>query len=300
MAKISCGNYKEIGIWTSVEINYALQRGYSFKFYLALIFPEKFNPFEPFIDKFFELKKISKGSIRQIAKIILNSCYGKFGQRVDMESTDIKFFADEESAIQFYEEKIDKNEKALMEFNEVYNQYSVRFTEKRTRLEPFQIVHLSSFITAYARIELIKSIHELTDNEIPIYYCDTDSIVTIENSILQMGKELGTWDCEDSFDEFKCICPKCYLAKNEKGLIIKVKGIRKDKIKNWLGKYDSILDVIEELKKEIEIKEQYLPLKSSFIRNKSALSSAKMIKKLALTDLKRKVLVNEDTIPLRD
>ncbi len=294
------GNFNEVGIWTSIEIKYAISRGYQFKFLRALIFPESFNPFSDFIDKFFTIKQKSVGSVRQIAKIILNSCYGKFGQRVEQIGSDTKFFDCESEAIEFYENKIDNDEKAFMEYNECYKRWSVRFSESRTQLQSFQIVHLSAFITAYARIELLKGIHELTDNSIPVYYCDTDSIVTIDNSILNLGKELGCWDIECTFDEFKCIAPKCYLAKFENSLIIKVKGIRKDKIKSWVKEYSTIESVLPQLEQTIELEAQYLPVKSALLREKSALAFLPSSKKLSLIDSKRKVLENADTLPLSD
>lgn len=307
------GNLKEKGIWCSCEIKYALTRGYRFKFHRALIFPFKFNPFKDFITTFFTLKKNSEKDTpqRNGAKITLNSSYGKFGQRIEQDEILLKFFSCENEAIEFYNEKIDKEVECNMEYNEIYQKWFVRYKSLRKTLQTFQIVHLSSFITAYARVQLIRAIHSLTDKGYVVYYCDTDSIVASNNPILKLSKELGCWDIECSFDKFKCLAPKCYIAQsinfielkdkrklNPYGLLIKVKGVRRDKIKELLLSCKTIDDVLIELKKEIHIQSRYLSIKSSFIRFKTALSCAKSVRVLSLQDKKRKTLSDLTTIPL--
>lgn len=188
-----------------------------------------------------------------------------------------------------------------MSYNEVYKQYCVRFSEECKILQPFQIVHLSSFITAYSRIELLKGIHNLTDNNYTVYYCDTDSIVTTDNSVLTLGKELGCWDIEKSFIEYKCLVPKCYIAfDSDNKMILKVKGIRRDKLEEISKKCKTINEVELLLKDEIVMNNQYLPLKSSLIRFKTALSSTITVKHLKLINSKRKILSDFSTIPITE
>lgn len=309
------GNFTEIGIWTNIEINYAIERNYSFEFIRALIFPSKFNPFKNFITKFFTIKQQNKGAIRQIAKIILNSSYGKFGQRIYQKSSVFKFFLNESEALEFYQDKIDNNINAQLEYNQIYEKYLVKFTEERKIIKPFQIVHLSSFVTAYSRIELLKKIHYLTDNNIIVYYCDTDSIVAEPNNIIKLGKNLGNFDIECSFKAFMGIAPKCYIAENiikvdkikklkskskQHKFLLKVKGIRRNKINEIIATNDSIEKIYQKIKSEIILDEQYLPIKSSLIRFKSTLSSVITTKQMSLTNSKRLVLENKSTLPLSD
>ena len=212
---------------------------------------------------------------------------------MNQKKSDFKFFNTESEAREFYEEKIDSGNEAFLDFNQIYKQYSVRYTEDCKILQPFQIVHLSSFITAYSRIELLKGIHSLTDNNFIVYYCDTDSIVTTKNDVLELGHNLGNWDIEKEFNEFKCLVPKCYIAfDSENKMILKVKGIRRYKLEEISKSCKSIPEVEEILKEEITMSEQYLPLKSSLIRFKSALSSTQTKKHLKLINSKR--IINED------
>lgn len=299
--RVIFGNFHEKGTWTSVEIDYAMERGYKFEFLRALIFPFKSNYFAPFVEKFFAIKTKSTGGKRQGAKLILNQCYGKFGQRVDRDESRYEFFTDEDKALELYHEMIDQQRNAHMEFTGVYKQYMVRYTEPSTQIKPFQLVHLSAFVTAYSRLHIIKSIHKLTDKGVNVYYCDTDSIVCEPNALMPYSDALGGWQIERTFREFKAVSPKCYIARLDDGqLLLKCKGIRRDKITEILNQSGTIDEVYEKIKDDIVLDERYLPIKSSLVRNKTAMSSSGMVKHLGLEDKKRHTNVDLTTTALND
>lgn len=146
--------------------------------------------FSGFIQKWYKVKQDSTGSRRQLAKIILNSLYGKF-------------------ATNPYREYIEPYlEDGVVNFKSV-GEYTIDSI----------YTAVSTFVTAYARDCLYNNI---MNNKDIFVYCDTDSIHTIgEASGLEIDKDkLGAWDLEKRYKNFKVLAQKTYIGELENGSVI--------------------------------------------------------------------------------
>lgn len=160
---------------TTAEIRYAMENKlhYKYKYVRMLRFA-----IAPIMKKFFnenfskrlEAKTKGQSALAMIRKLKMNSTYGKFGQRMDRKDS-----------LTLYPTK---NPPFLREF---YDNRLVSVSRKghysmvRARCD-FESkennVAVSSFITAYARIEMHKMITAVRKVGGWVHYCDTDSIIT--------------------------------------------------------------------------------------------------------------------------
>lgn len=147
--------------------------------------------FNNYIDHFYDIKCNSTDkAMKNIAKLYLNSLYGKFGSKPVKKS------------VLFHIE--DKRIKS----QEIYE------SETKTIYLPIAI-----FVTSYARQKLFTNIKKV----LPIFiYCDTDSIHTTEKTDLleQDSKKLGYFKYEYS-GTGKYIKQKTYIVKYDKEYIKK-------------------------------------------------------------------------------
>lgn len=154
--------------------------------------------FTDYIDKWIKVKNESTISgnkgMRQVAKIMLNSLYGKFATSLDVQS------------------KIPYIENEIVKY---------RLSEKDTKDGVY--LPMGAFITAYARDKTIRTSQAIKDYSIKKYgvdmycYSDTDSIHTILpiEELKQFcdidDVELGFWKHESHFTRAKFIRQKTYL-----------------------------------------------------------------------------------------
>lgn len=148
------------------------------------------NPFKEFLLKLYQNKQTTKGAEKQFNKIIINSLYGKYGQRQENLT---HIFTD--------------------------------FFEKETYTEEFKAISylpLAMFITAKARYILNSYIDMFGDNFI---YCDTDSIYFKGElpQCVKIGKELGEWDLEHKEEDALFLGQKIYKI----GSVNKMVGLSK-------------------------------------------------------------------------
>ena len=140
--------------------------------------------FKEYIDHWMHIKENSTGAIRQLAKLMLNSLYGKFGTNPNAR------------------QKI-----PLLDHDGV-----VRYQLSEPEIKDPIYLPMAAFITAYARNYTIRSAQSVYDRFI---YSDTDSIHLIgsdlpENLPIHPTK-LGCWAHEGSCSESKFIRAKTYL-----------------------------------------------------------------------------------------
>jgi len=159
--------------------------------------------FRNYIDKWTKVKIKSKkdgnNSLYLIAKLMLNSLYGKFGLNPDVRS---KFPY--------------LNEKGVVKY---------KMHEKEIR-DPIYIP-VATFITSYARRKTISTSQLIRDYSIDKYgedyyiYSDTDSIHCLVDvnelyDIIDIDEfKLGAWDHENNFNKAKFIRQKCYIEQIE-------------------------------------------------------------------------------------
>lgn len=147
-------------------------------------------------DKKIQAKKDHNTALYRIAKLMLNSLYGKFGLNPDVRS---KYpYLNEDGIVK----------------------YSLYPAETR---DPIYIA-VASFITSYARADIIRSSQKIRDYSLNKYgkdlyvYSDTDSIHCLFDetedlsSVLDIDDyRLGAWKLESKFKRGKYIRQKCYI-----------------------------------------------------------------------------------------
>lgn len=188
---------------TNIDLNMVL-RDYEKVEYTIVnryCFNSKLGIFDKYINKWYKLKIISKsGSYRyNLAKLMLNSLYGKFGS------------------------KCERTRKIYTYINGKYQESEVTEIDKENvYYNPIAIA-----ITSYARMYTINDIQKDPTNFI---YADTDSIHTFKKPEGMKIHEtiLGYWKFEGQFDEGKYLKNKQYLLKNEIETMRKIAGLSKD------------------------------------------------------------------------
>lgn len=167
--------------------------------------------FTKYIDYFMKIKENSTGTERQIAKLFLNSLYGKFASKVKRP---------------IYETKLDEDGVEVRDIVGYDKNGQMYYTP------------LSCFISSYARTITINAANK---NYKYFIYADTDSIhlnckkISKVKGIKIHDKKLGCWKLEKVFSDSVFIGSKCYGEYDENGWEFKVAGLPKsacDKIKD--------------------------------------------------------------------
>ena len=170
--------------------------------------------FTKYIDKWIEVKNNATISgnkgMRQVAKIMLNSLYGKFATSLDVQS------------------KIPYLENEIVKY---------KLDEKATKEGVY--LPMGAFITAYARDKTIRTSQAIKTYSIEKYgkdlycYSDTDSIHTLL-SIDELKKfceiddvKLGAWAHESHFTKAKFIRQKTYIEEINGEINITCAGLPK-------------------------------------------------------------------------
>lgn len=167
-------------------------QGYKFK--------AKKGLFNSFIDKWNYVKTHSTGGKKQMAKLMLNSLYGKFATNPDVTG------------------------KVPVLGDDGQNQFIVG--EEKLR-DPVYTA-MGSFITAYARKKTIETAQLCYDR---IIYCDTDSIHLTGTETPKAIDEfiddnkLGYWAHETTFDRAYYIRQKRYMFEENGKLTVKCAGM---------------------------------------------------------------------------
>lgn len=156
--------------------NYEMLDGWKFK--------TNTDMFKPYIDYWMHIKETTTGGERQLAKLMLNSLYGKFASNPHRRKK-IPY--------------LDENEVVQYELDEV------------ELVDPVY-TPVAAFITSYAREKTIRSAQSVYDRFI---YADTDSLHLV-GTHLPEGLEihptkLGAWKHEGTFTDSLYIRAKTYI-----------------------------------------------------------------------------------------
>ena len=171
--------------------------------------------FTDYIDKWIKVKNdatiTGNKGMRQVAKIMLNSLYGKFATSLDVQSK-----------VPYLEDDIVK----------------YKLGEKKTKDGVY--LPMGAFITAYARDKTIRTSQAIKDYSIEKYgvdmycYSDTDSVHTLL-PIEELTKfceiddvKLGAWKHESHFTRAKFIRQKTYLEEIDGEINITCAGLPKN------------------------------------------------------------------------
>ena len=227
-----------LGSWQgwifSGEMDNAMKLGYSFEIIKGYQF-ERGNIFKDYVQKMYNLRlEYEKGTpMNLIAKLLMNSLYGKFGMKP--ESTIIEMFdTSNENEFALFNEMLEKYGMTIQDFIKIDNHYlTVRkslnnfsYSENDDIYHGLDInIAIASAITGGGRMWM-SAIFKNNPN-FNLYYSDTDSGVTdAPLPEYLVGGELGQLKLEHNISKAVFLAPKVYgLLTTDGTEIIKVKGI---------------------------------------------------------------------------
>jgi hypothetical protein len=224
------------GVWATPELNKAVEMGYKItRVYRILHFKNRTtNLFKPYVSKFLKIKQEASGfpdwvktetdkqkyvddyytnqgvrmdidcieynsGLRAIAKLCLNSLWGKFGQRINMPKTEIIDVSKKTKyqEIMFNKEKYKNQDFHMIDEHRMEIVYTLQDSEVQETTDTN--IALAAFTTSHARMRLYVGLEELGEQ---VLYHDTDSIVykynpnNPDHKIIKNGDYLGDWTDE--------------------------------------------------------------------------------------------------------
>ncbi|XP_062568063.1 uncharacterized protein LOC134230308 [Saccostrea cucullata] len=248
-----------------------------------------------------DYEKIQKNpGLRCLAKLCLNSFWGKFGQRLDMNQS---MFIHESEAENFFQILSDPT-KVPHNFHIVSRdilQLEYSNSALFTSFDNKTNIFLASFTTMWARLKLYSVLDKLNEN---VLYFDTDSVIfkakqSDDLSYLPIGNYLGELTNEISAQEghiveFVSGGPKNYAYRTLSGKEeCKVRGFTLNWANSKLINFDAIKSIIC-TSKQIEI---INPCKISRDSRKRKLLNRREAKNYKMVYTKRRILPNLDTLP---
>jgi hypothetical protein len=191
------------------------------------------SPFIEFVDFNYNRRKVETNELtRLIIKLLLNSLYGKFAQRIKSEMIYIDNIEIQIGLIEEYEKA--KTLLKIIPFNAERLDCFIEVKSNKGFLYNTIPVY-SSYITSFARIELLRYMIKYKDKE-PLY-CDTDSIFFAQLPDIKDSTELGKFKKENkTVTEIRGLKNYSYLE-NEV-LKDRIKGVPKNAIKTGVNQYE--------------------------------------------------------------
>ena len=296
--------------WSSVELKLALEKGYTItKIHSAVAYKRHNGLMREYVGNFVKMKIENSGvksqsecdivnayhkklgfnfeikpedtmknpGLRQVAKICLNSLWGKFGQRCGMD--DYTFFYDYNSLIKHFI----NNDKIVPQTWNIINSECVelRYTEDVDMIiESDYISEITAvFTTANARVRLYKMMDWLDPSQ--LCYCDTDSVIFLYDETnpshknpylheapngLEFGSGLGQWEDEfdgkDYIEELVVGGAKSYAYQTAYGctkkgkVLVKQKGITLDRANDKVVNFDTMKNMVLNTKAFYELDDE--------------------------------------------
>lgn len=201
------------GTWPTVELRQAVKMGCKILKHYESVYFKTQKPFVNFVTHLFKFRdKTLPGyneAMSTIAKLIVNSTYGKFGMGSIREAIHVN---------------PDIKEVLAKRMRPMESPVSIPvFIEELTVETDYMLPHIAAWITALARVRLLEGLTLLPPES--IFYCDTDSIVTSARLPKELiGEKLGQYKVEswkdksimDNIIEAEFVAPKVYAMKGTK------------------------------------------------------------------------------------
>lgn len=175
------------GVWTIWEIKEAIKHGYQLidVEWMIIYNESKINPFKKYMKELYKLRQESKGTMKLTIKILMNSLFGKFGQK----STRTEYT--EVNRMEYH--KIKK------EGWRIIGDYGPKYIcQRKTKEYETDYVNpiIPALTTAYARIHIWKFLRLIPEKD--LLYVDTDGIVLKGKHLnkFKIGTEMGEWKIE--------------------------------------------------------------------------------------------------------
>ena len=240
--------------------------------------------FKEYIEDIYEMrlkaKKENNTCLVDFFKLLMNSLYGKLGQKLNLQKN-IVSIAELSEIVMYYNQDKVKNIKLLNDFCIEYEYEDM----KEFFNQIGSLVRFSGFITAQARCILLSPFSNKIIDETNLFYTDTDSIFInkklpdeyVSNTIL------GKFKLEYEINKAYFLAPKMYIYETEKGVQMKMKGIPKKHLKE-----EYFYNLLEEGNQKINY--------PSFVRYFSEIYVGEISKRIVLKGYKRKYFDNGNSI----
>lgn len=198
-------------VWTLNEVTEALKLGYKLKkVSRVLLYKQGENIFEKYISKLYEERKKSEKAMGLVIKIMMNSLFGKFGQK--SEKSVLKFV---------YRSDLPEDEN----WDVVGSMGSYYVISRKEEMDRRYFVNpvIPSLITSFAREYLFMHMNKIDIDD--MLYCDTDSLMVGNykryKNLFEVGDEMGQWKMEFRNKNVHIKGEKKYRVED----IVKVSGI---------------------------------------------------------------------------
>jgi len=237
-----------LGNWSdmifSEEMYNAMKFGYKFEILWGYSFKSDYI-FINFVNELYKIRLDYPKSdpMNYIAKIIMNSLYGRFGMDDNFIISEIMNKDDFDNF-----EKLDKDNSIIdvIELDEnLLIQTKNPKVELNTLLDNASETHnvnisIAAAITAYARIHMSQF---KNNDKYNLYYTDTDSAY-IDKPLVNkyIGKELGFMKLECVCDDAIFLAPKVYSLLTNNVLVKKIKGLTTEAINNIT--FENLLELL--------------------------------------------------------
>lgn len=203
------------------EIHYAINNDHITKVHSIMIY-EQDRLFYDYVNYFYEAKARYKKTGNKVwywlAKYMLNTLYGKFGQsHKEWELTEIT-----PKGFPHTEVELDYDTGNRIHIMEINNQVFMSIKNSEAR-DSFPAI--AAHVTAGARM-MVQLTIDFVGRE-NVYYCDTDSLLLNQAGYDKIKKNidtyrLGAWGFEDKYDDVTIYGPKDYIFGDKE----KHKGVR--------------------------------------------------------------------------
>lgn len=143
--------------------------------------------FKEYMDMMYKIKQENKNAKGEVAKLNMNSLYGKYGEREEIE------------------ELVTSGDFLGLCPNDEYYGFA---TKHECQPKSYHLPAISIHVTALAQVHLYNLFEKIMSRDKKIYYCDTDSVIT--DARLPVSSELGDIKMEFDFEYGVALCPKFY------------------------------------------------------------------------------------------
>jgi hypothetical protein len=226
-----------LGTWTgwicSAEMDNAMKYGYTFEIIKGYEF-KLGDIFSEYVNKMYNLRlQYPKGNaMNLVAKLLMNSLYGKFGMKVEFTKVDIFTILTDADKLNV-KNKVKSFGESVLDFVMVNNSLiivrntlaDIKYNQDQDMYHGLDVnIAIASAVTSVARVQMSVFKNNPLFN---LYYSDTDSAVVDRPLPAELvGNELGQLKLEHVITKAVFLAPKVYGFITENGdEIIKVKGI---------------------------------------------------------------------------
>lgn len=178
-----------------------------------------------YVDTFYDIKCKEKGAVKQGAKLLLNSAYGKLAQKIERDVC-VYELDEETGAVHLVKKRTETDEKSMLS------------------------VVVGSRITALARVHLLTYIREICRGDVKdnFIYCDTDSVHALCEYNDCDDKELGKMKCEGVYKNGLYLAPKTYLLYDGEDYEVHCKGVNTNVVANEIKQCKNFSDACDVFK----------------------------------------------------